>query len=164
MEPADSESLDQRIYGLGAWLPAMPEPLPTLDEQPDVASPRPGVCGTEWHHDADRRLQTKNATETSAEPLKVSSRPIRVLINHTSLRTVCGHTRIGSQACVQQPLAAGVTDAPWQPDTAPAVHENKVCELVGGCLYYRRPSVLETVGNLLRPRSWYANRERCSRS
>ena len=37
MEPADSESLDQRIYGLGAWLPPMPEPLPTLDEQPQTA-------------------------------------------------------------------------------------------------------------------------------
>ena len=38
MEPADSESLDQRIYGLGAWLPPMPEPLPTLEEQPQTAA------------------------------------------------------------------------------------------------------------------------------
>ena len=44
MEPADSESLDQRIYGLGAWLPpATVEPLPTLDEQPRTAH---GLEGT----------------------------------------------------------------------------------------------------------------------
>ncbi len=44
MEPADSESLDQRIYGLGAWLPPMPEPLPTLDEQPQTAATAQGNC------------------------------------------------------------------------------------------------------------------------
>ena len=41
MEPADSESLDQRIYGLGAWLPPLPEPMPTLDEQPKMADAPP---------------------------------------------------------------------------------------------------------------------------
>ncbi len=44
MEPADSESLDQRIYGLGAWLPPMPEPLPTLEEQPQTTTTAQGDC------------------------------------------------------------------------------------------------------------------------
>ena len=43
MEPADSESLDRRIYGLGAWLPQTPEPLPTLDEQSDNAGAAQGM-------------------------------------------------------------------------------------------------------------------------
>ena len=60
MEPADSESLDQRIYGLGAWLPPMPEPLPTLDEQPQTETTPQGN-----HSDSDRHRPPRPSSSHS---------------------------------------------------------------------------------------------------
>ena len=65
MEPADSESLDQRIYGLGAWLPPMPEPLPTLDEQPPTAATSQG------NFPASDRHKTRHVARL-AQPVFVS--------------------------------------------------------------------------------------------